>query len=170
MEAAIQKPDLSCMLLKTSRLVVRNLTDSDHTAYFRIFGNPNIALYDDYAPITQEDAIRNIEEIMTNYGNGHAEQEFAVALSSSNITIGILYMKEEDNRMLVGYHFNEEFHGKGYAVEAVEAFITWMLSITFKSINALVDHNNKPSIRLLEKLGFELVHADGDELVYALPV
>ncbi len=155
--------------IETKRLLIRNLTPSDHTAYFQIFGNPNIALYDDYIPISEEESVRNIDEIRTNYLNGNPEQEFAVALKQDNKTVGILYMNNESNHILVGYHFNENHQRKGYAIEAVEAFIEWIRNHFEKKIKALVDYQNLPSIRVLEKLGFELQQKNGDELVYELP-
>ena len=136
--------NLNQVNIETGRLVISNLQDSDYTAYFNIFGNPNIALYDDFQPITEADAIRNIEEIKTNYQTGNAEQEFAVALLPGDETIGILYMKQEESRILIGYHFNENYQGKGYAIEAVKSYIIWINHNSTKKIVALVDHKNLP--------------------------
>ncbi len=155
-------------LIKTNRLIIRNLKKSDIQAYFNIFSNPNIALYDDFQPISIDEAVHNIDEITANYLESLKEQEFAVALDSTDETIGVLYLKEEENRTLVGYHFNENFQGKGYAFEAVKDFIRSISENTTKPIEALVDYKNLPSIRLLEKLGFENISDNSDELVYRL--
>lgn len=160
--------NLNKIHIETERLLIRNLLDSDQTAYYNIFGNPNIALYDDFSPITKEDAVQNINDIKANYVNGNHEQEFAVALLSQNNTIGVLYMRNETNRILIGYHFNEDYHGKGYAIEAVRAYINWISGNSSKKIEALVDHNNQPSLKLLKKLGFIFLEQTGDELVFEL--
>lgn len=156
--------------IATERLVIRSLTASDHPAYFKIFGNPNIALYDDFTPIAASEAIENIATIIENYKSNHPEQEFAVALPAGNATIGILYMNREPHRTLIGYHFNELFQGNGYAVEAVSAFIKWILKTSKNPIEALVDMHNLPSLRLLQKTGFKPVDKNGDELVFRLAV
>lgn len=154
--------------IATERLVIRNLTTSDHPAYFNIFGNPRIALYDDFTPITESEAIENIATIIGNYENNYPEQEFAVALPGQNVTIGILYMNQQPHRTLIGYHFNESFQGNGYAFEAVTAFISWIFRTSERPIEALVDKHNEPSLRLLQKAGFKPVDQNGDELVFRL--
>lgn len=161
--------DLKQVNIPTERLLIRNLTASDYTAYFKIFGNPNIALYDDFLPITEEDAVQNITDIIANYEANHHEQEFAVALVPENNTIGILYMCHEMARILIGYHFNENYQGKGYAIEAVKAFINWITDNYDQKIEALVDYQNLPSIKLLQKSGFQFQTANNDELVFELP-
>lgn len=162
-------PNLKKVHIPTERLLIRNLTVSDHSAYFKIFGNPNIALYDDFLPITEEDAVQNVTDIIANYAANHHEQEFAVALIPENNTIGILYMRHEMTRILIGYHFNENYQGKGYAIEAVKAFIAWIYDNYDKKIEALVDFQNLPSIKLLKKTGFQFLTANNDELVFELP-
>ena len=152
----------------TERLFIRNLTDDDKNAYFKIFGNPNIAKYDDFEPISAVDANNNIYEITNNYINGSKEHEYAVELMETKTTIGVLYMNEEETRTLIGYHFNEDYHGKGYAIEAVESFISWIKTNSDKKIEALVDYKNLPSIKLLKKLGFEQRMQDADELLFEL--
>ncbi len=162
-------PELSKVQIPTERLLIRNLTTSDYTAYFKIFGNPNIALYDDFLPITEEDAVQNINDIIANYESNYHEQEFAVALVPENNTIGILYMRQEEARILIGYHFNENYQGKGYAIEAVKAFINWINDNYNVKIEALVDYQNLSSIKLLQKTGFQFQTANNDELVFELP-
>lgn len=162
--------DLTHLIIKTERLVIRSLTASDHPAYFKIFGNPNIAQYDDFKPITENEAIENIAAILENYKTNHPEQEFAVALPAGDATIGILYRRKETHRTLIGYHFNELFQGKGYALEAVKAFISWISKTGGAPIQALVDIQNLPSIRLLQKAGFKEVDKNGDELVFRYAV
>jgi RimJ/RimL family protein N-acetyltransferase len=159
---------LQHLKIETERLVIRSLTASDHPAYFKIFGNPNIALYDDFTPIAPSEAIENIATIIENYKSNHPEQEFAVALPAGNATIGILYMNREPHRTLIGYHFNELFQGNGYALEAVSAFIKWISETNKNPVEALVDRQNLPSLRLLKKTGFKPVDQNGDELVFRL--
>lgn len=162
-------PNLKEVHIPTERLLIRNITTSDRTAYFKIFGNPNIALYDDFLPITEDDAVQNITDIIANYEANHHEQEFAVALIPDNTAIGILYMRHEMARILIGYHFNESYQGKGYAIEAVKAFINWINDNYDAKIEALVDYQNLPSIKLLQKTGFQFQIANNDELVFELP-
>ena len=140
--------------LKTDRVLIRKLLKSDAEDYFQIFGNPLIAKYDDFAPITREAADESIDNIIKAYSNNGQEKEFGVEFQSEKKIIGVLYLKEEENYVSVGYHFNETYHGKGFALEAVKAFTDNLKKNQSKEIRAIVDPLNKQSIKLLKKLSF----------------
>lgn len=60
----------------------------------------------------------------------------------------------------VGFIFNREFWGKGYAFEAVDALLKqfWAINEDPKaSVKADVDPRNEGSLRLLKRLGFVVV-------------
>ena len=144
--------------MATERLVVRRYRLDDRQDYFEIFGNPNISKYDDFDPIDLPTATINIQEILDWYENGSPEQSFAVELPSVKKAIGCLYHKVKKNSdIYIGYHFNEDFHGKGYAAESVAAYAYWLLEQTTGNIMAISDQDNINSINLLKKIGFEFV-------------
>ena len=141
--------------IKTERVLIRNLTESDAEDYFQIFGNPVIAKYDDtFTTIKREEADGNISDIIKAYSSNKHEKEFGVELLAEKKIIGVLYRKEEDGYFLIGYHFNEDYHGKGFATEAVKAYIDYLENIFSKEIRAIVDPLNESSIKLLKKLSF----------------
>lgn len=56
----------------------------------------------------------------------------------------------------LGYKFSSRFHHNGFASEAVEKLIDIaFMELNLHRITAHVQENNRPSIRLLENLGFE---------------
>lgn len=140
--------------IKTERILIRNLEKNDAESYFQIFGNPAIAKYDDFSPITREEADENIDDITEAYCNNGYEKEFGAELKSEKKIIGVLYLKEEDNYFSIGYHFNEHYHGKGFATETVKAFIGYLEKNYSKEIRAIVDPLNEHSIKLLKNLSF----------------
>lgn len=164
------------MPLSTERLVIRRYGLDDRQDYFEIFSNPNIAKYDEFEPIDYLTATKDIQEILEWYRTDHNEQSYTVELVSEKKSIGCLYHKiEENGELYIGYHFNENYHGKGYAQEAVSAYVFWLLEQTPYQICAACDPENKSSIRLLEKVGFSFYekrliesehHGPAYELVY----
>lgn len=149
---------LDTLPFATDRLVIRRFIFDDRQDYFEIFGNPTISKYDDFDPINLSEAEENILEILKWYENGSAEQSFAIELPGISKTIGCLYHKVKKNADLyIGYHFNESFHGKGYAHESVSAYVYWLLEQTKGKIFAISDPENISSIKLLNKIGFEFV-------------
>ncbi len=140
--------------LTTNRLHIRPLDTKDIADYFEIFGNPVISRYDDFAPITQEEAAAGMAETIKNYQIPNQELELAVVETSSGKTIGILYFNPTPEPATIGYHFNESRHGRGYASEALTAWVAWLDKNGYKTLKALVHPENKASKRVLEKLGF----------------
>jgi ribosomal-protein-alanine N-acetyltransferase len=152
----------SSTLTSTFRLCLRKFTPQDTRDYFQVFSNPNICKFDDFEPISLDKARIDVDRIVANYtaadhGIDGAESEYAVELKSRRKVIGVLFARQEQGSIYVGYHFNEKFHGKGYALEAMTAFIFWLHKTTGREILAVTDTRNERSINLLLNMGFEFV-------------
>ncbi len=138
----------------TKRLKIRKLTTEDVLDYFQIFGNPVICRYDDFIPISLDEATNWLPLAINNYSNPKTEQEWAVEEVATGKLIGILYFNPTVDPASIGYHFNETFHGMGYASEALAAWIEKLRKQNHINLKALVHPDNKASKRVLEKLGF----------------
>jgi RimJ/RimL family protein N-acetyltransferase len=74
----------------------------------------------------------------------------------------------------LGYRLCLEFWGQGYAKEAAAAILSYGLGdLKLARIMAFVLRQNKPSINILEKLGFrylyDFLHADLPHRLYEFP-
>ncbi|GLI72364.1 hypothetical protein PoHVEF18_000536 [Penicillium ochrochloron] len=71
--------------------------------------------------------------------------------------IGIVGVHKDDPVPELGYIFHPSAWGKGYATEAVAAFVRhyFILRPDAAYIEAKVDSKNTPSIRVLQKCGFD---------------
>lgn len=79
----------------------------------------------------------------------------AIALKESDQYIGHAGLSVIDEGIEIGYAIGEQYQHKGYAREAVGAFIEALLPrFSLNAIYGVVDSDNPPSIRLLESLGF----------------
>lgn len=65
------------------------------------------------------------------------------------------------NSCILGYKFAPEFHGYGYATEALSKTIEFAFKeVKLHRIQAFILENNIPSINLVERLGFNLEGKD----------
>jgi RimJ/RimL family protein N-acetyltransferase len=143
------------MQFTTDRLIAKHLTILDVNGYYDIFSANDVSEFDEFEPITLEDAASDIDEIISKYAQEKSEEnELGVYLKGESDLLGVLYFKFEDEHILIGYHFNGKFRGKGFAREAVQGLITYLETTQNKQILAKVDSENERSIHLLEKLGF----------------
>jgi RimJ/RimL family protein N-acetyltransferase len=107
---------------------------------------------------------------------------FAVELKATGEMVGdalLVLVSAEHRTGEIGYVFNPEYHGRGYATESAEL----LLRLAFEEFGmhrviARLEPRNEASVRLLERLGMrreahfvenELVKGEWQsELVYAL--
>ena len=78
-----------------------------------------------------------------------------MCLNETGKVIGeIFYVKEEPDTYSVGWNFNEQFHGKGYASESAQAFIDYLFDKDdARRVYAYVEVDNFASQKLCERLG-----------------
>ena len=80
--------------------------------------------------------------------------------------IGDLCFKglNDDGSVEIGYGITEEYQGKGFATEAVDAVTTWALNQSdVHRVEAETEQDNKKSQRVLEKCGFSPLGIIGEE-------
>jgi len=143
--------------LETERLVIRNFHISDWEALHEMivqYQSSEFAAYDQPWP-TAPDEIKKITEWFAS-----GDSYLAVCLKATTRFIGFVALTQEsseDQRTFnLGYVFNFDFHGHGYATEACRA----VLKHAFEDRQA---HHvvtgtaaaNGASCRLLERLGFQ---------------
>jgi RimJ/RimL family protein N-acetyltransferase len=94
---------------------------------------------------SQQEAIRRAED----------NRFWAVALKDGGKLIGNIYLAKQDfNTWELGYVFNENYHGHGYATEAAKMFIDDAFrNQNARRVIAMCNPLNKPSWKLLERLG-----------------
>ena len=142
--------------LETNRLVVKNFEVSDCEALHEMivqYEASEYAAYDQQWPTSAEE-IKGITEWFASGDNF-----LATCLKGMSHFIGFVALNlegEENSREYnIGYVFDANYRGRGYATEACKA----MLDRAFSDLQAsrVVTRTaalNQPSCRLLERLGF----------------
>ena len=152
------------MQLSDHRLCIRDIYPTDKEAYFQLYSHPDVAKYDDFEPITRDDLEVDMVRIAA-YQADSLNREYAVALLENNWMMGVLTLDMRRKYCYLGYHFHPAYQGKGYAIEAVQLFLSSQ-SDSFQSIvRLLIDPENAPSIRLAEKVGFVKIKSQKKKLV-----
>ena len=144
--------------IETERLLLQPLT-AEHTDFvFRHFSNPAVYQYLlDEPPVTDH---AQAEEIVQFYAEpaGKPYNRWVILRKSDNQPIGTCGYHKWDRRYFrteIGYDLHPDFWGQGYMTEALKAVIaSGFEKVGLNRIDALVYVENKPSIRLLQRLGF----------------
>ena len=146
------------MEIKTKRLILSPVKEDDWRDLKAIFDGLRPLPYAKYdKPHPTDDAdIKARAARWEAFGQSMAHLFFGVRLDGR--MIGYVVFHEREPRVYeCGYSFNPAFHGQGYAGESCRALIQWMKDNGAARITAGTALNNKPSVKLLTSLGFELV-------------
>ena len=94
-----------------------------------------------------------------------------IELRVSGTLIGHVGLSAARGSVEIGYAVEDAHQGQGLAGEAVAAVAAWGLSaLALPEVLGIVERDNTPSRRVLERAGFALVSEDGVRIVYrALP-
>ena len=149
------------MILETPRTRLRELTPADapwiqvlvtQPSWLRNIGDRGV-----HDLASAEGYIRNGP--MASYAR-HGFGLWAVERKADGTPLGICGLLQRDylDAPDLGYAFLEAHQGQGYASEVTEATVRHARAVLGTgTIDAIVDPENAPSIRVLEKLGMHLV-------------
>jgi ribosomal-protein-alanine N-acetyltransferase len=146
-------------VLKTERLVLREIILKDATAIFKIFADPHVTRYYDVETFTEPQQAREyIQRVRERW-----EQEQAIRWGITNQqservmgTCGFNGWNFYNRSASLGYDLATEYWGRGIMTEALHAVIYYGFEVMeLNRIQALAFPANTASIRVLEKLGFQ---------------
>ena len=143
--------------LETERLVIRNFTEMDWEDLHRMilqYEASGMAIYDQPWPTSAEE----IKGVAKWFAGG--DHFLAVCLKDTGEFTGFVALNPEPDdghRVFnLGYIFNADYHGKGYAIEACRAVLTDAFDrLGAESVISGTAAVNTASCRLLDRLGFE---------------
>lgn len=166
-------------LLETPRLILRRFTLDDALFIRALVNDPAwIQNIGDRHVHTLEDARAYLEKGALAMYEREGFGLYAVVQRDSGEAIGMCGLVRRaglDGDIDLGFAFLPEHRGRGYAIESARAVRDYAKAILgLKRLVAIVSPRNRPSIRLLERLGFRFERAvklpnDDEEIeLYAL--
>ncbi len=103
---------------------------------------------------TVEDAKETIEFLMTVYESGEGPLVYPVLLKDGR-NIGYVQLVPIEEGFEVGYHIGKEYTNKGYATEALKAFLSEIMpKKELDKVHGICVSENLASKKVLEKSGF----------------
>lgn len=155
--------DTTFARIQTERLVLRRFRPYDATAFAAYRGEPAVARYqswdETYSVADAEGMIASLAEV--HPGEPGEWFQFAVTDRLTDVLVGDcgLHVDGSDPRRAeIGYTLAPAHQGRGFATEAVDALVGYAFdTLGLERIQATADERNAPSIRVVERLGFEAV-------------
>jgi len=141
-------------MITTERLRLRPATMEDIDFWVDLHADPEVNRFvGAYTPERAEDRLRRISDSWAARGYGLC----VVELLDNGEAIGRsgLNWWEEFGETEIGWTFQHEHWGKGYATEAARAVLEWGFGkLELDQITAMIAPGNQASIAVAERLGF----------------
>ena len=136
--------------IRTQRLVLRALDDSDAPHLARLAGDWDVARMTARIPYPYSEALAR--EWMASLAPG----EFVRAVTYQGTLIGAVgYVPNDDGSAEIGYWIGRPWWGRGFASEAARALVRYCFTTAgFKRLICCHFEDNLASQRVIHKLGF----------------
>jgi ribosomal-protein-alanine N-acetyltransferase len=85
------------------------------------------------------------------------EYLFVLKERKNRTIIGLVYVKElniQKKQAELAYAIDKNFSGKGYITKSVMKLSSWAIEQGYRTLQIIVNKENKPSIRVAQKSGF----------------
>ena len=135
--------------METKRLIIRKFIPDDWQDLYEYLSQTQVVKYEPYDVFTEaesiQEAVRRSED----------DRFWAVCLKDCGKLIGNICLSKQDfDTWELGYVFNQNYQGMGYATEAAAFLIDYVFkNHNARRITAMCNPLNKPSWKLLERLG-----------------
>lgn len=152
------------MRIETQRLIITEFTpDMAQAVYENSLDEDNRRFVPDEVYESVGEAAETIAFLITQYGTDDGPLVYPV-LTKAGDNIGYVQLAPIEDGWEIGYHIAKKYTGKGYATEAVDAFLPVIASRKgLTEIAGICLRENTASVRVMEKCGFENVFTgEGD--------
>lgn len=145
-------------LLETSRFVIRAFDFSDLVTFAQYRADEDLARYQSWSNYTYRDALQLFDSMdYSNFGKTGSGYQLAIVNKTSRELVGDLavhFIGQE--QVEIGFTIASVHQRKGIGFEALTALLDFLfITLNKQKVVAFVDIKNKPSYKLLEKVGFK---------------
>ena len=148
------------MKIETERLIITEFDMSmAESVHINSLDDDNRRFVPDEVFETVEEAAETVEFLIGIYENGNGPLVYPVLLKDGTYIGYVQAVPFEDGTWEVGYHIGGNYTKKGYATEAVTAFLpVIMKQIDITEIAGICLADNKASVKVMERCGFRKLY------------
>lgn len=144
------------ILLQTERLIIRPFKAEDIGEFYSLVSKPEVMRYIHQGePLDLGQAALDLFEYRMSYATlGYSR--YALELKSNRNFIGLCGFLESGKDIDLGWRVLPKYWGQGYATEAAKTIVAYGFEeLRFKKLISIAYLANKPSIRIMQKIGME---------------
>ena len=146
------------ILIETERLIITEFTmDMAQVVQKNSVDEDNKRFVPDEVWETAEEAEETLEFLISQYGSFNGPLVYPIIAKDTGNNIGYVQLCPiDDGKWEIGYHIAKQYTGRGYATEAVNAFLPLIAEQAgLSEIYGICLAENKASIAVMRKCGFD---------------
>ena len=163
---------------QSDRLLLEIPQEDDFKRFYEIHSDPQTNLFNPNGPLDIEGSQKAFQKLLKHWSD-YNFGSWVIKLKDSKKIIGFgglsYRMYGQEQRLNIGYRFDKDFWGQGYASELAQHTIIYaFLDIKATKIYAIVRPKHGASIKVLEKCNMKLfgtlddVPGEDKSLVYSI--
>lgn len=156
--------------LDIGNYIIRNISEDDYEDIYIIYGDIEVMRYDMNNLLKSlDDAKNNIKLINKAISNKWFIRCAVIDKQTNDFigTIALHHFEFDKNKVQIGYNLKKSYWGRGIMTNVLNSIIDYLKSnSSIEILEASINIENIASIKLVEKLGFELNSKDNDKLVF----
>jgi ribosomal-protein-alanine N-acetyltransferase len=159
----------------SERVIIRRFAVSDLADFLAYQADPVVRRYLLGEPMSPDEAAgylaaqAALPDRTLDAWHGYAVQETAGGRVIGDVGVWLSSQPEQSDSGDVGFQFHPAFHGRGYAREAMQAFLPHVFeTLARQRITATCKSANTSSRALMQRLGMHLDRESDDEVQYGL--
>jgi len=146
------------MIFETERVIVRRLILSDLNSFHEMQSNPNVMQFADGEVKTFDEHSQELSDLIKKYTLENNDfWIYAIERKLDSQFIGTLALVKDVIDDEIGYRFLEKYWNHGYGFEICEATVAYSRKIGIKKLVGYVVDDNVASVKILERLKFQVV-------------
>ena len=147
------------MRIETQRLTITEFTmDMAEAVHLNSLDEDTRRFVPDEVFETLEDAQETVDFLISCYEKREAPLVYPVLLRDGANIGYVQAVPLEEGTWEIGYHIAKAYTGNGYATEAVQAFLPWIMEkLQLTEMLGVCLKENAASIKVMERCGFEKV-------------
>ena len=148
------------MMIETERLIITEFTmDMAEIVQANSVDEDNRRFVPDEVWETVEEAAETLEFLISRYGSSDGPFVYPVIVKETQDNVGYVQLCPiDDGNWEIGYHIAKKHTGRGYATEAVKAFLPVISEhVGVSEVYGICLDENKASQAVMLKCGFEPV-------------
>lgn len=138
----------------TKRLFIRKLEISDASELYKLESKKEVVQYVTGKVLSYKETEEKLKMWLETFDYENGFGPHAIFLKEEKEFIGICGVLENDE---IGYRFLPNYWKKGFGTEILDWLILYAKNLGLEKLIAEVVKENKGSLRLLEKYGFDII-------------